>query len=45
MTYKTFQRKCRAAKPSLIKTDKFIFYVTDKVDFTGEDYILPSAES
>ena len=45
MTYKTFQRKCRAAKPSLIKTDKFLFYVTDKVDFTGEDYILPSAES
>lgn len=45
MTYKTFQRKCRADKPSLIKTDKFLFYVTDKVDFTGEDYILPSAES
>lgn len=44
MTYKTFQRKCRAAKPSLIKTDKFLFYVTDKVDFTGEDYILPSAD-
>ena len=39
MTYKTFQRKCRATKPSLIKTDKFLFYVTDKVDFTGEDYI------
>ena len=45
MTYKTFQRKCRADKPSLIKTDKFLFYVTDKVDFTGKDYILPSAES
>lgn len=45
MTYKTFQRKCRADKPSLIKTDKFLFYVTDKVDFTGEDYILPSATS
>ena len=45
MTYKTFQRKCRANKPSLIKTDKFLFYVTDKVDFTGEDYIISSAES
>lgn len=44
MTYKTFQRKCRADKPSLIKTDKFMFYVTDKIDFIGEDYILPSAE-
>lgn len=44
MTYKTFQRKCRAAKPSLIKTDKFLFYVTDKVDFTGKDYIIPSAD-
>lgn len=44
MTYKTFQRKCRADKPSLIKTDKFMFYVTDKIDFIGEDYILPTEE-
>ncbi len=39
MNYKTFQRRCRSDKPSLVKTDKFIFYVTDKVDFIGEDYI------
>lgn len=42
LCYKTFQRKCRSEKPSLIKTDKLMFYVTDKVDFTGEDYINPS---
>ena len=45
MNYKTFQRRCRSEKPSLVKTDKFIFYVTDKVDFIGEDHILPSADS
>ena len=39
MSYKTFQRRCKAAKPSLIETEKFTFYVTDKADFEGPDYI------
>ena len=45
MSYKTFQRRCKAETPNLIKTDKFMFYVTDKIDFTGEDYIKPSVIS
>ena len=45
MSYSTFKRRCRATKPSLIKTDKFLFYVTDKVDFNGENIINTSAES
>ena len=43
MSYKTFQRRCKAETPNLIKTDKFMFYVTDKIDFTGEDYIKPES--
>ena len=39
MSYKTFQRRCKADKPSLIKTEKFTFYVTDKADFEGPDFI------
>ena len=44
MSYTTFKRRCKAIRPSLIKTDKFMFYVTDKIDFIGEDYILPTEE-
>lgn len=39
ISYTTFKRRCKADKPSLIKTEKFTFYVTDKVDFEGPDYI------
>lgn len=41
ISYKTFQRRCKTEKPSLLKADKFLFYVTDKIDFNGED-VLPS---
>lgn len=44
MSYKTFQRRCNSEKPSLIETNKFLFYVTSKVDFTGEDILNTSAE-
>ena len=37
LTYKTFQRKCNAEKPSLIETDKMSFYVTKHLDFVGPD--------
>ena len=37
MTYKTFQRRCNSEKPSLIETNKFLFYVTSKIDFNGEN--------
>lgn len=37
MSYKTFQRRCNAEKPSLIETEKFTFYVTSKADFTGPE--------
>lgn len=39
MSYKTFQRRCKAEKPSLIETTKFMFYVTNKVDFSGPESI------
>lgn len=41
ISYTTFKRRCKAEKPSLIKADKFLFYVTDKIDFNGEN-VLPS---
>lgn len=41
ISYTTFKRRCKAEKPSLIKADKLLFYVTDKIDFNGED-VLPS---
>ena len=37
MSYKTFQRRCNAEKPSLIETERFTFYVTKYIDFTGPD--------
>ena len=42
MTYKTFQRKCNSEKPSLIETNKFLFYVTSKIDFNGENKLKTS---
>ena len=39
MSYKTFQRRCNSDKPSLIETEKFTFYVTNKIDFEGPDHI------
>lgn len=38
MSYKTFQR--RTTKLSLIKTPQFIFYATDKIDFSGPEIAL-----
>lgn len=35
MSYKTFQRRSKTEEPSLIKTGKHMFYVTDKMDFEG----------
>lgn len=43
MSYSTFKRRCNSEKPSLIKTDKFLFYVTTKIDFTGKDKLSTSA--
>lgn len=45
MTYKTFQRRCNLEKPSLIETNKFLFYVTSKIDFSGENILNTSATS
>lgn len=39
MSYKTFQRRCKSEKPSLIETEKFTFYVTSKADFDGPESI------
>ena len=37
MSYKTFQRRTKSI--SVIKTDSFIFYVTDKIDFSGPEKV------
>lgn len=37
ISFRTFQRRCLAEKPSLIKTDKISFYVTNKIDFEGPE--------
>ena len=42
MSYKTFQRRCNSEKPSLIETNKFLFYVTSKIDFSGENKLKTS---
>lgn len=39
ISFRTFQRRCLAEKPSLIKTDKMSFYVTNKIDFEGPERI------
>lgn len=43
MSYSTFKRRCNSEKPNLIETNKFLFYVTTKIDFTGEDKLNTSA--
>jgi hypothetical protein len=45
MSHSTFKRRCNSEKPSLIETNKFLFYVTSKIDFSGEDILNTSAES
>lgn len=45
MSHSTFKRRCNSEKPSLIETDKFLFYVTSKIDFSGEDILNTSEES
>lgn len=45
MSYSTFKRRCNSEKPSLIETNKFLFYVTTKIDFTGENKLNTSATS
>ena len=40
MSHSTFKRRCKAEKPSLIKTDKMSFYVTNKIDFEGPEHYV-----
>jgi hypothetical protein len=45
MSYSTFKRRCNSEKPHLIETNKFLFYVTSKIDFSGENILNTSATS